>query len=173
MRAESRFVRLRSVRRTILVLLLFAVLAGAAIAEDSIPITPAERMEFRCSPTWDETVEYLKLLDDASPLILLKRTGGTTRGEDLQLVLIGPAADRHYTHRQPSENDSIPVVLVIAGIHSGEICGKDGLLIFLRDVALGKYDDLVDKVKLHIVPVFNIDGHENRGEFNRFTQVGP
>jgi hypothetical protein len=67
-----------------------------------------------------------------------------------------------------------PVVFVQGGIHAGEIDGKDAGLEMLRDTLLGKVaPGALAKVTWVFVPVFNIDGHERFGAWNRPNQVGP
>jgi hypothetical protein len=65
----------------------------------------------------------------------------------------------------------IPILLVQGGIHAGEIDGKDAGFMALREL-LGKADALRSFV-LVFVPVFNVDGHERFGRWNRPNQVGP
>ncbi len=65
----------------------------------------------------------------------------------------------------------LPVMLVQGGIHAGEIDGKDAGLMALREL-LQKPGTLADFV-LVFVPVFNVDGHERFGRWNRPNQVGP
>ena len=68
----------------------------------------------------------------------------------------------------------LPVVLVQAGIHPGEIEGKDAGLMLLRDFAVtGKIPHLLDHVVLVFIPVFSVDGHENSSPYNRINQNGP
>jgi hypothetical protein len=65
-------------------------------------------------------------------------------------------------------------VLLQAGIHPGEIEGKDAGLMLLRDIAVtGKYPHLLDHVVLVYIPVFSVDGHENSSPYNRINQDGP
>jgi hypothetical protein len=67
-----------------------------------------------------------------------------------------------------------PVVLVQAGIHPGEIEGKDAGLMLLRDIAVtGKYPHLLDHVVLVYIPVYSVDGHEYSSPYNRINQNGP
>jgi hypothetical protein len=67
-----------------------------------------------------------------------------------------------------------PVVLMQGGIHAGEIDGKDAGLWLLRDLLDGKISPgTLSRVTLVFVPVFNIDGHERFGPYNRCNQVGP
>lgn len=68
----------------------------------------------------------------------------------------------------------LPVVLVQGGIHAGEIDGKDAGFLALRQVLDGKAaKGSLDKLVLLFVPVFNVDGHERFGRWNRPNQRGP
>ncbi|MCG2584782.1 M14 family metallopeptidase [Massilia sp. TS11] len=69
---------------------------------------------------------------------------------------------------------NIPVVLMQGGIHAGEIDGKDAGFLALREVLEGKQaKGALDKQVLIFVPVFNVDGHERFGKWNRPNQRGP
>ncbi|OFJ48719.1 peptidase M14 [Janthinobacterium lividum] len=68
----------------------------------------------------------------------------------------------------------VPVLLVQGGIHAGEIDGKDAGFLALREVLEGKAaSGALDKQVLLFVPVFNVDGHERFGAWNRPNQRGP
>ena len=64
-------------------------------------------------------------------------------------------------------------MLVQAGIHAGEIDGKDAMFMLLRDIATGKRRDILKKVNILFIPILNVDGHERSGHFNRINQRGP
>ena len=66
-----------------------------------------------------------------------------------------------------------PTLLAQAGIHSGEIDGKDAGLMLLRDLAFGGKAGLLDGANFLFVPVFNADGHERSSAWNRPNQRGP
>ncbi|MET0534608.1 MAG: M14 family metallopeptidase [Steroidobacter sp.] len=67
-----------------------------------------------------------------------------------------------------------PIVLMQGGIHAGEIDGKDAGLRALRHMLEGKVaKNTLNNVTLVFVPVFNADGHERFGRWNRPNQVGP
>ena len=72
---------------------------------------------------------------------------------------------------EAARSRGLPVMLVQGGIHAGEIDGKDAGFMALREV-LQKPDALRGFV-LVFVPVFNVDGHERFGRWNRPNQVGP
>ena len=63
---------------------------------------------------------------------------------------------------------------MIAGTHSGEIDGKDASLIYLKEL-LDNSDprNPLNDMTVVWIPVFNVDGHEHRGRFQRPNQDGP
>lgn len=128
-------------------------------------ITPAERAGFVTTPSHDETVAWLKKLDRASPLIRLETFGVTPQGRDMVVAIVS----KDGAKLKPSK----PVFLVQAGIHSGEIDGKDAGLMLLRDIAFRGRDDLISKVNIVFVPILNIDGHERSTPYSRPNQRGP
>ena len=69
--------------------------------------------------------------------------------------------------------DTKPTIFVQAGIHSGEIDGKDAMFMLLRDIATGKRRDILSKVNILFIPILNVDGHERSSQFNRINQRGP
>lgn len=128
-------------------------------------ITPAEAANFVTTPDYAATRAWLEKLDAASPLLTMTVFGKTAQGRDLLLF----TATKDGATLDPKK----PVVLVQAGIHSGEIDGKDASLMLLRDIALRGKDRLLDHANLLFVPIFNADGHERAGPYNRPNQRGP
>jgi hypothetical protein len=156
----------------------FALLAGlVATAQAQVSpanewITPAEASQFRSTPSYADTLAYLQRLQQAAPSVIhLQSFGSTPEGRPMTAVIASsdgtfdPAAARKAGK---------PVVLVQAGIHPGEIEGKDAGLILLRDIAITHtYPHLLDHVVLVYIPVFSVDGHENASPYNRINQNGP
>ena len=65
-------------------------------------------------------------------------------------------------------------MLAQAGIHSGEIDGKDAGLMLLRDMTVrGTRRDLLQQVNLLFVPILSVDGHERFSKYSRINQRGP
>ncbi len=124
-------------------------------------ITPAEAAGFATTPGHAETRAWLERLAAASPLLAIERFGQTAEGREMIFV------------RASKGGAPKPVVLVQAGIHAGEIDGKDAGLMLLRDIALKGKDDLLDRVDLVFVPVYNIDGHERASRWNFPALRGP
>lgn len=134
----------------------------ALIAKPDNPwITPSEKTGLTDSPGYDETIAWLKKLCAATPLVTMQEIGRTPQGRPLYVVLARKGTA------------SKPVLLAQAGIHSGEIDGKDAGLMLLRDLAFGGKAALLDRATLAFLPVFNADGHERSSEWNRPNQRGP
>ena len=127
-------------------------------------ITPSERTGLTATPSYDETVAWLRRLDAASPLIRMETFGRTAQGRELYVVVASKG--RRFDPAKPT-------LLAQAGIHAGEIDGKDAGLMLLRDIAFRGKDGLLDGANLLFVPVFNVDGHERSSPYNRPNQRGP
>lgn len=146
-------------------------LSEALIAKPADPwITPSEKTGLTETPSYDETIAYLRKLDKASSLISLQEFGHTAQGRSLYLVIAGRG--RAFSPGALRKNGR-PTLLVQAGIHSGEIDGKDAGLMLLRDIAFRGKASLLDRANLLFVPIFNADGHERSSEWNRPNQRGP
>lgn len=128
-------------------------------------VTPAEAAGFEDTPDYAATRAWLDRLVAASPLLSIERFGTSPQGRDLYFVRASKGASRDGAKK--------PVLLVQAGIHAGEIDGKDAGLMLLRDIALRGKDRLLDRVDLVFVPIFNVDGHERASPWNRPNQRGP
>ena len=82
---------------------------------------------------------------------------------------------------EQARKQNLPVMLMQGGIHAGEIDGKDAGFLALRELlnktsaasAPGSPPDVLKSFVLVFVPVFNVDGHERFGHWNRPNQVGP
>ncbi|HEV3469996.1 MAG TPA: M14 family metallopeptidase [Pyrinomonadaceae bacterium] len=153
------------------------ILAGAAHAQGPPPPVPAawrthaEKTDYRETPTLEETLSFARRLAAASPWVRVTTFGRSGEGRALALVVaakggtLSPAAARRAGKA---------VVLVQACIHAGETDGKDAGLALLRDIAVTKTRAaLVERLVLLFIPVYNADGHERRGPFNRINQNGP
>ncbi len=134
--------------------------------------TKAERTGFRESGDYEDTRAYARRLDEASPWIKLLSFGTSPQGRDLMLIV---ASQEGTFDPAAARATGKPVVLVQNGIHSGEIEGKDASLMLLRDIAITKEKAaLLDGVTLLVMPLFNVDGYDERfGPYTRINQDGP
>ncbi|MBK7802941.1 MAG: peptidase M14 [Chloracidobacterium sp.] len=134
--------------------------------------TTAEKTNYAKTSTYDEAVAYSKKLAAASGgLIVYKSYGKSGEGRDMPLLIA--ASGKAFTPEIASKQGKA-VVLIQAGIHAGEIDGKDAGLALLRDIAITKTRlDLLKDVVILFEVIYNVDGHENSNPFMRMNQNGP
>ncbi len=151
-----------------LVLLLFS---HVLYAQDSAFQTYYEKSQYISTPRYAETIDFCKKLDKASPLLHYTTFGKSPEGRDLPLLI----ADKNGNFTPEAIRKSGNAVLLIqACIHAGESDGKDAGLMLLRDIAIYKKRlNLLDHVTILFIPIFNTDGHERFGPYNRINQNGP
>jgi murein tripeptide amidase MpaA len=141
------------------------------VASDDPWITPSELSGLTRTPSYDETMVWLNRLVSAAPQLSLISIGKSHQGRDFWMVVA--SAEGHSSAAALSASGK-PLLLAQAGIHSGEIDGKDAGLMLLRDMTVsGKRRELLKDVNLLFVPIFNVDGHEWSGPYNRVNQRGP
>ena len=151
--------------------MIFLLLAMLINPQSKEWLTRAELSAFQETSRFPETVDYSKRLQAASPWIRYSAFGKSPEGRDLPLLVI--SEDGYFTPQQAHKSDCA-VILIINGIHSGEIAGKEASLMLLRDIAVAKRKPgLLKHVVLLVVPIFNVDGHERMSPYNRINQNGP
>lgn len=130
-----------------------------------------EKSGFKETPRYAETIEYCKKLADASAMIQYSTFGKSPQDRELPLLIINK--NGNFTAEKVRQSDNI-VFLIQAGIHSGEIDGKDAGFMLIRDLVIkGINKELLDHVTILFIPIFNVDGHERFSAYNRINQNGP
>lgn len=161
-------------RRIITAVILSTAILAATASADAIDekwLTTAERTGFRETARYDETIDLCRRLANASDKVHLTTFGKTGEGRDLALLIV--SGGEHFTPKAARDAGDL-IVLVQNGIHAGEIEGKDASLMLARDMVItGEQAALLDGITVLIIPVFNVDGHERAGPYNRINQNGP
>lgn len=132
--------------------------------------TPAEAARYEATPSYDETLAFLRRLERRLPAMRLEFFGESASGRPLPLVIV--SQERVFA-AEAARRLAKPIVLIQNGIHSGEIDGKDACLALLRDFALGQRKELLAAATLLVLPIYNVDGHERLSPWNRPNQDGP
>ncbi len=156
-----------------LVLLLMTIKAAA---QNTPPVPPewrthAELTNYRETPRYDDTIAYCRKLARATRTLRYTEFGRSGEGRALPLVI---AASGGTFTPAAAQSAGKAVVLIQANIHAGETDGKDAGLALLRDMAVTKtVTGLLDRAVVLFVPIYNVDGHEQRSPYNRINQNGP
>lgn len=142
------------------------------------PLTRAESSDYTETSRHGDVMAFIAALAaEGDPRLHVSGFGASPEGRALPLLVL--SGQGHFTP-ETAHASGLPVVLVINGIHAGEIEGKEGCLMLVRDILRGAHGDLLDKLVLVVVPLFNPDGNDridpdNRKlELDKFSgQLGP
>ncbi|MBV6846866.1 M14 family metallopeptidase [Xanthomonas campestris pv. paulliniae] len=159
----------RFTRLALSLLLLTSPLAALA----ATPLTTqAERSGFVQTGRYDEVIALCDAFAQRYPqAVRCIQFGTTPEGRPMKALI---ASTSGALDAQSAAQRKLPVVLVQGGIHAGEIDGKDAGFLALRELLDGKAGHgVLDKLVWVFVPVFNVDGHERFGAWNRPNQRGP
>lgn len=132
--------------------------------------TRAELSNFEATGSYGETLDFLKQLQAQFPQMYFGFYGSSGQGRPMPFVVV--SKEKAFTGRRAQKLPK-PIVLIQNGIHAGEIDGKDASLMLLRELAAGQHPEILDKVTLVVVPIYNVDGHERVSPYNRPNQNGP
>ncbi len=134
-------------------------------------LTWCEQSGYTKTPRYAETIEFCQRLSAASPMVHYTNFGVSPQGRELPLLIL----DREgLTMPDEIRAKGRLILMVQACIHPGEPEGKDAGLILFRDMAIfGRDTSLLRGVSLIFIPIFNVDGHERFGPYNRINQNGP
>jgi hypothetical protein len=133
--------------------------------------TPFERSGFTRSPSYDETIAWLRQLVDTAPELQMVSIGESVEGRTIWMVV---ASRDGASTPEALRARGLPVLLAQAGIHAGEIDGKDAGMMFLRDLSVGgSKRALLEQASFLFIPILSVDGHERTSPYGRINQRGP
>lgn len=170
------FINNRASRNGLTLYWLIPALSGLLLtaAPAEVPpgwLTPAEQSAFTETPRYRETLDYCRRLDNASAWVRYTTFGESPQGRELPLVIIDRKGNFTPEKAKASGN---AIVLIQNCIHAGEPDGKDASLMLMRELAITQsLAHLLNGVTLLVIPIFNVDGHEIFGPYNRINQNGP
>lgn len=144
--------------------------SSAQMADLSFLTTRAEATEYRETTRYDEVMGFLEVLAAQDPLVHLTGFGYSVEGRVLPLVVYGDVVD---PDAESVRRDGRVRVFVQANIHAGEVCGKEAMLAFLRDLVVTGRPLWADSLILIVAPIYNVDGNERVSLYNRPRQNGP
>lgn len=131
----------------------------------------AEKTDFRETGTYDEALQFCRTLAQRYPTkARYQEFGKSALGRPLVTLTLSTSGFTPAAMKASRK----PIVLLQNGIHAGEIGGKDASLMLARDLlSHPAWQGLLKTAIVVIIPVFNVDGHENRSPYHRINQNGP
>ncbi len=133
-------------------------------------LTRAEQTNYEETSRYADVMAFVEAVAASSPKLHATTFGYSFEGRALPLVVVGDVANAsaeavHATNKTR--------VFVQANIHAGEVCGKEAMLMMLRDIAGGAHEAWFDSLVLLVAPIYNADGNERVTLTNRGRQHGP
>jgi hypothetical protein len=130
-----------------------------------------EKSDYKRTPRYDSTLIFAKKLAQSATFITFKTIGKSHEGRDIPLLIA--AKGKEFTPAMAKKSGK-NIILIQACIHAGEPDGKDaGFLLFRDFIQKPEINKLLDDNIVLFIPIFNVDGHERYGAFNRINQNGP
>ena len=153
----------------ILTFCLFLLFSHTIQAQSTL-LTRAEQTNYEETSRHADVIGFVEAVADASPLIHATTFGYSFEGRALPLAVVGNVADASASAVLATGKTR---VFIQANIHAGEVCGKEAMLMMLRDLATGEHAAWLDSLVLLIAPIYNADGNERIRLTNRGRQHGP
>ncbi len=147
-------------------------LIGHAFAAAPALTTLAEQSKFQRTGRYEEVVRLCAAFESRWPeAVRCMEFGRTPEGRPMYALV---ASTNGALDAKQTRQSHRPVVVMQGAIHAGESDGKDAGFLALREMLEGRAaKGVLDRVTLVFIPVFNVDGHERFGRWNRPNQVGP
>lgn len=129
-------------------------------------LTRAETSAYTETSTHADVMAYVQgLAALGDPRLHVSDFGASPEGRQLPLLVL--SAQGHHTP-ESAQASGLPVVLIICGIHAGEVEGKEGVLMLVRNLLRGDHgDELLARCVLVVVPLFNPDGNDRMSADHR------
>jgi Zinc carboxypeptidase len=148
-----------------------AALTASTKASPPDLLTTSEKTDWAETGKYAEVVELSHRLERSSKFVKVLEFGTTPEGRTMVAMVV--SKDRAFTPAAAAKTNKA-VILIQSGIHSGEIEGKDTAIMLVRDMVVSKrYASWLDQAIFVVIPVFNVDGHEDFSPFHRASQNGP
>jgi hypothetical protein len=140
--------------------IIFALLLAAGTSFAADLTTLAEKSNWKQTGNAEETQRLCLTFQKQFP-------------KQVQCHIYGKTPENRNLHYMVVGDPKTPAVWVQAGIHAGEIDGKDAVFLLIQEILLKKIKSPLQGIHLVFIPIVNLDGHERSGKWNRPNQVGP
>ncbi len=130
--------------------------------------TPFERSNRKETATYTDAILFYKNLTKTYPQAKLLTYGSTDFGKPLHLLVLSKQKIFDVATLKKTKKT---IWLINNGIHPGEPEGVDASMLFARNLL--KNNKLPNDVVICIIPMYNVDGSNNRSSTSRANQNGP
>lgn len=132
-------------------------------------LTKAEETDYRQTSLHADVMKFVAGLQAMNDKRLhVTHFGVSPEGRALPLLVL---STKGVTTPAAAKAAGLPVVLIINGIHAGEVEGKEAAMMLVRDMLSGPGGGLLEHMTLLVVPLFNPDGNDRIDPANRVLNI--
>jgi len=129
------------------------------------PLTRAEATNYLETSRHADVMRFIvELAGRGDRRLTVTNFGVSPEGREMPLLILSAQGLRTP---EEARRAKLPIVLVINGIHAGEVEGKEASMMLARDLLDGPEGGLLEQLTLLIVPLFNPDGNDRIDPANR------
>jgi hypothetical protein len=129
------------------------------------PLTRAEATNYLETSRHADVMRFIaELAGRGDRRLTVTNFGVSPEGREMPLLILSAQGLRTP---EEARRAGLPVVLLINGIHAGEVEGKEASLMLARDLLDGPEGSLLEHLTLLVVPLFNPDGNDRIDPANR------
>ncbi len=151
------------------VFLFLIILLSVSSCKLQIAVKSTEKFSENKTLTYEECINTYKNFATHKNAQLLEM-GKTDVGKPLHVFLLSSESDINQGNLKEGKVN----ILINNAIHPGEPCGVDASVMFVKTLLEHKnLDEILSKVNIGIIPMYNIGGGLNRGCCSRANQNGP
>lgn len=155
----------------LIISIIIGILTTSLVAQNAEWITKFESSNYLETVTYEECIEFSKLLAEKSALINYQEIGLSPQKRAIPLLIVDKDG---LTNAEQIKATGRIILFVQAGIHAGEPDGTDAGFLLLRDMAIHQKNlQLLENVSILFIPSFNVDGLARMSPYNRINQNGP
>ena len=155
MPAAHRFRFVRALPAVALSLSLAAAPLAPLVAQDIR--TGAERASWQRTTSHQELLDFLHEIQARTDRMRIAHVATTAEGRTMPLVILGAPP---MVTPGAAWLSGKPMLYITGSVHGGERSGKEGALQLIRELTIGRHQDLLERVNVLIIPSLNPDGAE-------------
>ena len=152
-------------------LLLFSLFTLSLSAQNwpaDLLIKP-EKTSYRETSTYQEVMAFLNAAINGKTQAHLMSMGKSLEGKDIPVIVLSKDGIKTAEEAKAS---GLPLMYIQGNIHSGEVEGKESVMMAIRDILHGDKGYLLENQIILFVPIYNTDSNDKMKAGNRPSQEG-
>lgn len=152
---------------TLIITLFFQIpVSGQNTFTEDLILVP-EKTEFQETSTHADVMSFIDALKKKASNVHVTSMGKSLEGRDIPVVVLSSPT---VTTPEAAKASGKLVVYVQGNIHSGEVEGKEAIMMLMREIMLGDKAFLLDSLVILFAPIYNTDSNDKMEAGRRPSQ---